>query len=145
MPTVFSPSPWSADRLAEALMQSPLTRGLRVADISADGVIHVVCDSHGGLDVFVSLSEAQIVVSSILAPVSSVRDAAQFNGMLLEMQRVIPLSNFSITTLNGAKYYEIIGEISVRTSVEDLLEEIAVLADNALESASMINDWNTKA
>ena len=53
---------------------------------------------------------------------------------------MVPLSNFGITTIEGRDYYELMGEISSKTTLQTLVIELRTLADNAIAAASDLRD-----
>ena len=90
--------------------------------------------AHGGLPIYRSIAGEQIVVSALLWPVAEQENEAEFNRFLLKAQKAVPLSNFAITDVQGVEYYELIGELSTDSSVELILLELRVLAQNALDA-----------
>ena len=50
-------------------------------------------------------------------------------------------SSFGITQIQGEEWYELFGSLSARSSAEAVVEEVAVLAANAVDAADMINEW----
>lgn len=130
--------PWNARTLKTALESSSL---LREGEIKAkliegtDPILVVTMAECGDLDVFVSAGEQQIAASVLLWPVDEQKDRHAFNEFLLKAQKLVPLSNFGITTVEGRDYYELFGELSTTTSIEDIVIELRTLADNAIEAA----------
>ena len=125
---------WTIQGLAEAL------RGhgdeFAVEAVGGDEpVLHVVMREHGDLAVFLSAAGDQIVVSTLLWPVDEQENADAFNRFILKAQKVVPLSNFSITEVDGRDYYELIGELAVQSPIEMIVLELRVLADNAISAA----------
>ena len=57
------------------------------------------------------------------------------------MHKLIPLSTFGISEIDGTEWYELFGSLSSRSSAEALIEEVAVLAANAVEAAEWIGEW----
>ena len=128
---------WTIGRLAAALGAPEHRDELTVERVgSADPVLRVVMHDHGDLAIFVSCAGEQIVVSSLLWPVDEMADAAAFNHFLLRAQKLVPLSNFAITDLDGREYYELIGELSIESTLRTILIELRALAHNALDAAA---------
>ncbi|KTT70602.1 YjfI family protein [Sphingomonas endophytica] len=125
---------WTIERLAEAL-DAPDHMG-EVSVERVGEVLRVTLHDHGDLAVFLSVAGEQIVVSTLLWPVDEMTDAAAFNHFLLKAQKLVPLSNFAITDVDGREYYELIGELSVESSLRTILIELRVLAHNALDAAA---------
>jgi uncharacterized protein YjfI (DUF2170 family) len=130
---------WTIGRLADALAAH--REELSVERIeSAEPVLRVTMHDHGDLAVFVSCAGEQIVVSTLLWPVDEQHEAEKFNRFLLKAQKLVPLSNFAITELDGREYYELIGELSIESSEREILIELRVLAQNALDAAADLRD-----
>ena len=125
---------WTIERLVEALGASERSDELQVEQVG--DVLRVTMREHGDLAIFVSCAGEQIVVSSLLWPVNEMPDAAAFNHFLLKAQKMVPLSNFAITEVDGREYYELIGELSVESSLRTVLIELRALAHNALDAAA---------
>jgi uncharacterized protein YjfI (DUF2170 family) len=128
---------WTIGRLADALGAPDHAAELSVERVgAADPVLRVTMHDHGDLAIFVSCAGEQIVVSSLLWPVDEMPDAAAFNHFLLKAQKMVPLSNFAITEVDGREYYELIGELSIESSLRTILIELRALAHNALDAAA---------
>ncbi|MBL8774102.1 MAG: YjfI family protein [Phenylobacterium sp.] len=134
---------WSVKSLAEALSE---TRLLREGELTArvlegtDPVLQVTMHEFGDLPVFMSVGAEQIVVSALLWPVDEQKDQAAFNVFLLKAQKLVPLSNFGITTIAGRDYYEVFGELSCKTTLQTVIIELRMLAENAIRAASDLRD-----
>ncbi len=136
-----SPRAWTISSLAEALGAPDHAEEFTVERIeAAEPVLRVVMRSHGDLAIFLSVAGEQIVVSTLLWPVDEQPDADEFNRFLLKAQKLVPLSNFAITEVNGRDYYELIGELSVESSFRTIVLELRVLAQNALDAADDLRD-----
>ncbi len=130
-------------RLAETWTIEPLAEALRafgdefaVEAVAGDEpVLRVTMLEHGDLAVFLSAAGDQIVVSTLLWPVDEQQDVDAFNRFLLKAQKVVPLSNFAITEIDGRDYYELIGELAAASPIEMVALELRVLADNAISAA----------
>ena len=100
----------------------------------ADPVLLATMHEYGDLPIYLSVGGAQIVVSVLLWPVSEQSDTARFNEFLLKAQRVVPLSNFAITTVGDQDVYELMGELSSKTTLQTILIELRTLAENAIDA-----------
>ncbi len=137
--TVSEPAPraWTTGSLATALSDPAYCDSLSVERIeTAEPVLRVTMHEHGDLGIFVSCAGEQIVVSTLLWPVDEQPDADAFNRFLLKAQKLVPLSNFAITEVDGRDYYELIGELSIESNLRLIVLELRVLAENALSAAS---------
>ena len=134
---------WSVKSLAGALAETRLLRDgeltARVLE-GADPVLQIVMHEYGDLPIFLSAGPDQIVVSALLWPVDEQPDQAGFNVFLLKAQKLVPLSNFGITTVAGRDYYELFGEISCKTTLQTVIIELRTLAENAIRAASDLRD-----
>ena len=134
---------WSVKGLSEALSETKL---LREGELTArvvegtDPVLQVLMHEFGDLPIFLSVGAEQIVVSALMWPVDEQADQAAFNVFLLKAQKLVPLSNFGITTVAGRDYYEIFGELSCKTTLQTVIIELRMLAENAIKAASDLRE-----
>jgi len=111
----------------------------------ADPVLLVTMPDAGDLEIFVSVSDQQIAASVLLWPVDEQEDRHAFNEFLLKAQKLVPLSNFGITTVADRDFYELFGELATTSSLEDIIIELRMLAENAIEAASDLRTSFTPA
>jgi uncharacterized protein YjfI (DUF2170 family) len=134
---------WTVKSLSEALNETRLIREgemtVRVLE-GAEPVMQVIMHEHGDLPIYLSVGAEQIVVSALLWPVDEQKDRAAFNEFLLKAQKLVPLSNFGITTVSGRDYYEIFGELACKTTLQTVLIELRTLAENAIQAASDLRE-----
>jgi uncharacterized protein YjfI (DUF2170 family) len=139
---------WTVPAVAEALQNSSLVREgemtLRVLE-GADPVLLATMHEYGDLPIYLSVGGAQIVCSVLLWPVSEQADTARFNEFLLKAQRVVPLSNFAITTVGDQDVYELMGELSSKTTLQTILIELRTLAENAIDATALRDTFGTEA
>ncbi len=102
----------------------------------ADPVLLVTMHQHGDLELFVNVSEAQIAASVLLWPCDEQEDPAAFNAFLLKSQKLVPLSNFGIGTVEGRDYYELFGELATSSPLDTVIIELRTLAENAIDAAT---------
>lgn len=129
---------WSVSSLAEALSESTLLRdGEMTARVleGSEPVLQITMNEFGDLPIFLSVGSEQIVVSALLWPVDEQENQAAFNVFLLKAQKLVPLSNFGITTVADRDYYEIFGELSCKTTLQTVVIELRMLAENAIRAA----------
>jgi uncharacterized protein YjfI (DUF2170 family) len=106
----------------------------------SDPVLLVTMHQHGDMELFVNVSEAQIAASVLLWPCDEQPDQARFNEFLLKAQKLVPLSNFGIATVDGRDFYELFGELATTTSLDTIVIELRTLAENAIEAATDLRD-----
>lgn len=136
-----APGNWTIGSLSEALGRGELAQEIAVERIEgAEPVLIARMRNHGDLPIYLSLAGEQIVVSTLLWPVDEQAEAAAFNAFLLKAQKMVPLSNFAITEVEGREFYELIGELSAESSLSMILLELRVLAENAISAASDLRD-----
>lgn len=131
---------WTVPAVRAALEETSLVReGELTARVleGADPVLLVTMHEFGDLPIYLSVGGAQIVCSVLLWPVSEQADAARFNEFLLKAQRVVPLSNFAITTVGDQDVYELMGELSSKTTLQTILIELRTLAENAIDATAL--------
>ncbi|WP_375421894.1 YjfI family protein [uncultured Sphingomonas sp.] len=130
---------WTVRSLKAALDTSDAARsgeiGLRIVE-GADPVLLVTMHQHGDLEAFVNVSEAQIAASVLLWPCDEQPDRHQFNEFLLKAQKLVPLSNFGIATVDGRDFYELFGELATTSPLDTIVIELRALAENAIEAAT---------
>ena len=130
-------APWTTRSLHGALVSSPLRdAGVSIELIEgAEPAISVTMPEHGDLVIQLAVSGEQVFVSVPLCGADQVRDRARFNDACLRLNPVNPLSNIGLLTIDGGDVYIVFGELSARAPLENVVEEILVLADNTLEAA----------
>lgn len=134
---------WTIPALKGALDDSSLLReGELTAQVieGADPVLLVKMQEYGDLPIYISSGPLQMVLSTILWPVDEQEDQDEFNVFLLKAQKLVPLSNFGISTIEGRDYYELFGEISARTTLQTIVIELRTLAENAIDAAGDLRE-----
>ena len=134
---------WTIHSLRDALAESTLVRPGELTPQVIEGsepVLLVTMHEYGDLPIYVSSGPLQMVLSVILWPVDEQKDQAAFNVFLLKAQKIVPLSNFGITSVDGRDYYELFGEISAKTSLQTVLIELRTLAENAIDAAGDLRE-----
>ena len=134
---------WTVKTLSEALAGSKLVRQdemtVRVME-GTEPVLLIKMHEQGDLPIYLSVGADQIVVSALLWPVDEQPDRAAFNEFLLKAQKIVPLSNFGITTVAERDYYELFGELACKTTLQTVIIELRMLAENAIRAASDLRD-----
>ena len=134
--TDVAPRAWTVGTLADALSAPEWTDEFAVERLEGvEPVLRIAMRRHGDLAIFLSAAGEQIVVSTVLWPVDEQADADAFNRFILKAQKLVPLSNFAITELDGRDFYELIGELSIESSLRMIALELRVLAENAIDAA----------
>ena len=134
---------WTVRTLKSALDECEAVKsGEMTARIveGADPVLLVTMHEHGDLETFVNVSEAQIAASVLLWPCDEQLDRAAFNEFILKAQKLVPLSNFGIASVDNRDFYELFGELATTTSLDTILIELRALAENAIEAATDLRE-----
>ncbi len=130
---------WDTESLFEALTQSDEAKEGAIEVEMVEGAepgLLITMKEFGDLPILMSASGSQIIVNSLLWPVSDVADGAAFNDMILKTHKLFPLSSFGITQgPDDQDYYELFGSLSAGSIFESIMFEIETLADNALQAA----------
>ena len=90
---------------------------------------------------FVVAGGDQLLASVMLAPADTVPRREAFERLILKTHKLVPLSTFGISVVDGAEWYEWFGSLAANSSAEVVVEEGAALADNAEDAAELINEW----
>lgn len=140
---------WDIGTLASALASTEAVAkgGITLSFIpgsEGEGVIQLTLHDSGDLIVLLGVAGLEVQASVALVPVSEIGDTALFDHQLLRANKLLPLSTFGITTIGGQDYYEIFGQMSGASRIEEVLEEIETLGRNALDAAEMIETWKAR-
>ncbi|PDT14868.1 hypothetical protein CO670_21080 [Rhizobium sp. J15] len=134
---------WTLTTLTRLFAADPEPLGDVDVSVPDQGdVICVTLKEKGDLDVFVTVSgERDILVSAVLLPCKEVPKREAFERMVLKTHKFVPLSSFGITTIGGEEWYELFGSLSARSRADTIVEEVAILAANAVDAARMVEEW----
>jgi len=136
---------WNLASLTELFASDPAALGDVDVTIPPEGdVIRVTLKERGHLDVFVAAGGDQVLASVMLAPAASVPRREAFERLVLKTHKLVPLSTFGISIINGEEWYELFGSLSARSSADLVVEEVAVLAGNAADAAAFMTEWRQK-
>ena len=91
-----------------------------------------------GLDAYVAVSGAQIVVESILFASASVADVTGLNEQILKTHQVFPLTTIGITTVEN---YMAFGALSSQSKEESIIIEVETLFDNVAAFLDAYEDY----
>ncbi|GMV29644.1 MAG: hypothetical protein AMXMBFR59_17690 [Rhodanobacteraceae bacterium] len=136
-------TPWTTESLHEAL-HSDKTVDLEGIELDliggVDAIINITMHEHGDLTMQMAVSGEQIFVSSPLCRASQVKDRNAFNEACLRLNPVNPLSNLGLQDVGGEDLYIVFGELSSRSPLIAVVEEIHALADNTIQAAEAFAD-----
>ena len=114
---------WGLDQL-EALFAKRDGWAVRTEDDS------LCISNEDGLDAYVAISGAQIVVESILFPKSLIADAPRLNEEILKTHQLFALTTIAITAVEGEDYYMAFGALSSQSKEESISIEVETLFAN---------------
>jgi len=136
--------PWTTVSLHEALSEHIARERLPIhlsLERGADPTIAIDLPEHGDLQVHLIASGEQLFVSTPLCHGASIRDRAAFNDACLRLNPLNPLSNIGLQQLEGDDVYVMFGELSTRSPLANIVEEIDVLARNTLDAAEALRSY----
>ena len=133
---------WDIASLTALFASDPEELGdVDVEVVDGSEVLSITLKERGGLTVLATASGEQVLCSVLLTEANSIPRREAFERMLLSVHKVIPLSTFGITQVDGAEWYELFGSLSASSDAAALVEEVAVLAANAMDAADWVNEW----
>ena len=132
---------WIPQALASALQQAA---ELNVKIDYNDHSFIIIMNDYGDLRLNVLFTSRQIIIETIICPLSAIQRQDLFYAFILRHQKLLPLSSVAISRLKNDEYYVAFGALSLNSSLEDVVLEIATLAANALDLAELIEQYTNK-
>ncbi|HBV2055732.1 DUF2170 family protein [Klebsiella pneumoniae] len=132
---------WIPQALASALQQAA---ELNVKIDYNDHSFIIIMNDYGDLRLNMLFTSRQIIIETIICPLSAIQRQDLFNAFILRHQKLLPLSSVAISRLKNDEYYVAFGALSLNSSLEDVVLEIATLAANALDLAELIEQYTNK-
>lgn len=136
---------WTTASLAEALQGSELAQNKAISVELLEGsepIINVIMHEYGDLPIQVSVSGEQIFASATLWSADQVKDRAAFNEAALFIGPVSPLSSIGLVrNEDGQDIYICYGQLSSRSPLAAVEEELDVLAVNTIDAAESFSDF----
>ena len=132
---------WIPQALASALQQAA---ELNVKIDYNDHSFIIIMNDYGDLRLNVLFTSRQIIIETIICPLSAIQRQDLFNAFILRHQKLLPLSSVAISRLKNDEYYVAFGALSLNSSLEDVVLEIATLAANALDLAELIEQYTNE-
>ena len=93
-----------------------------------------------GVDAFLVVGEHQIVVETVLFPVSAVKDPAALDHEILRTHRLVPLTTLAVSSIGEDEYYVAFGALSVGSKDEVIVEEVEALFANVPEFLELYSE-----
>ena len=133
---------WDIASLTALFASDPEELGdVDVEVVDGSDVLSITLKERGGLTVLATASGEQVLCSVLLVEADNIPRREAFDRMLLAVHKVIPLSTFGITRIDGAEWYELFGSLSAWSDAAALVEEVSVLAANAMDAAEWLGEW----
>ncbi|MCB2077740.1 MAG: DUF2170 family protein [Novosphingobium sp.] len=133
---------WDLASLTELFASDPEALGDVDVDVAEGGdVLRITLKERGDLDVLMVASGDQVLCSVMLIEAAAIPQRESFERTLLSVHKLVPLSTFGLTRIDGDEWYELFGALSARSDAEALIEEVAMLATNAVDAAEWISEW----
>ena len=132
---------WIPQALASALQQAA---ELNVKIDYNDHSFIIIMNDYGDLRLNMLFTSRQIIIETIICPLSAIQRQDLFNAFILRHKKLLPLSSVAISRLKNDEYYVAFGALSLNSSLEDVVLEIATLAANALDLAELIEQYTNK-
>lgn len=129
---------WTPRALADALQTS---NGMNIDLIDNDNALIIKMNDYGDLQLSVLFTSRQIVIETLICPVSRIPNQAEFNVFLLRNQKILPLSSVGLSHVQNEEYYVVFGALSLQSSLEDIVLEISTLVENALDLAEVTEEY----
>ena len=138
-------SNWTTASLYKALQSEHLiTSGNSSVELidGLDPALHIVMYEYGDLPIFLTVSGDQVIAECVLWSVSDVNDLASFNEAVLRTHKFFPLSTISLDGAgNEQDYYHMFGALSSLSSMENIIYEIEVLANNVIQATEAYSEY----
>lgn len=130
---------WTTDTLLAALHQSALADDTTISLMDgAEPSIALTMHSQGDLAMQITVAGGQLLVSTPLWEVSQLKDPIRFNEQALKLNPVNPLSSIGLINIGlGHDLYIMFGQLSAGSALDQVIEEIEILAENTIEAAEL--------
>lgn len=103
--------------------------------------INLTLHDQGDMEIQIAAAGDQVFISTVLAPAELVKDRHAFNEVCMRLNPQYPLSNMGITQLDGRDIYIVFGQLSSTSTVDQIDEEIAALAENTIAAAESLEPY----
>lgn len=103
--------------------------------------INLTLHEHGDMEIQIAAAGDQVLVSTVLAPADAVKDRHAFNDVCMRLNPQYPLSNMGIAHVDGRDIYIVFGQLSSTSTVDQIDEEIAALAENTIAAAESLQSF----
>lgn len=129
---------WTPQLLAEAIQTIPK---LNIYIEYNEQSLIIKMNDYGDLSLGILFTSRQIIIETVICPVSSINQQDEFNIFLLRNQKLLPLSSVGVSRVQQDEYYIAFGALSLNSSLDDVVLEMTTLADNALDLAEITEEY----
>ncbi len=129
---------WTPQLLAEAIQTLP---ELNIDIEYNEQSLIIKMNDYGDLSLGILFTSRQIIIETVICPVSSINQQNEFNIFLLRNQKLLPLSSVGVSRVQQDEYYIAFGALSLNSSLDDVVLEMTTLADNALDLAEITEEY----
>ncbi|QBX81538.1 YjfI family protein [Citrobacter tructae] len=129
---------WTPQLLAEAIQTIP---ELNIDIEYNEQSLIIKMNDYGDLSLGILFTSRQIIIETVICPVSSINQQDEFNIFLLRNQKLLPLSSVGVSRVQQDEYYIAFGALSLNSSLDDVVLEMTTLADNALDLAEITEEY----
>lgn len=93
-----------------------------------------------GVDAFLVVGEQQLIVETILFPISAVKDTAVLDADIMRTHHLVPLTTLAVSQIGDEEYYVAFGALSVDSKDEVIVEEVEALFSNVPEFLELYSE-----
>ncbi|MEG1422789.1 MAG: DUF2170 family protein [Citrobacter sp.] len=129
---------WTPQLLAKAIQTIP---ELNIDIEYNEQSLIIKMNDYGDLSLGILFTSRQIIIETVICPVSSINQQDEFNIFLLRNQKLLPLSSVGVSRVQQDEYYIAFGALSLNSSLDDVVLEMTTLADNALDLAEITEEY----
>lgn len=129
---------WTPQTLSDALQN---VVSLNIESLNNKNSLIIKMNDYGDLQLSLLFTCRQLIIETLICPVSCIHNQTEFNVFLLRNQKILPLSSVGISVVKEEEYYVVFGALSLNSSLEDVALEITTLVENALDLAEIIDEY----
>lgn len=98
-----------------------------------------------GIPAHLVLTENQMIIETILFKESEIKDVAQFDDLMMQAQKGLPLTSVGKSEIGGTKYYVAFGALSSSSILDNVELELVMLFQNVTEILHSSSDFLREA
>ncbi|MDN4145738.1 YjfI family protein [Pseudomonas solani] len=136
-------SNWTLSSLHNALAELALVASGEILLSVIDGEqagLRLTMSEYGDLPIYLAVEGDHIMVDATLVPLDLVKDANEFNALVLRTRDLFPLSSVGVEVIDGQEVYSMFGALSAASSLTVIVQEIYTLAENVIRAVEAFED-----